>query len=166
MCVLVCLWHWSSLFLHILRFFHHAFWVAIGIINGLRLSRIECSQVTSMGKFGLHLILDRIFSVSYFLGTPCCYTYLSWLVLRVFLCFLVWLSWFSWWPHSTRFWMGEKCISGSTHVDHWSETVEIKSIIHMIPSIWESGILDRIFSFSPKSHYVSLALHSDPSPYN
>ena len=31
---------------------------------------------------------------------------------------------------------GERCISGSTHVDHRSETVEIKSMIHMIPSIW------------------------------
>ena len=51
-CVFVCLWRWSSLFLHILRFFHHAFWVAIGIINGLRLSRIKRSQVMSMGQFG------------------------------------------------------------------------------------------------------------------
>ena len=29
---------------------------------------------------------------------------------------------------------GEKCISGSSHIDHRSETVEKNSIVHMIPS--------------------------------
>ena len=35
--------------------------------------------------------------------------------------------------------MGKECISGSAHVDHRSETVEKKRIIHMIPSLWGSG---------------------------
>ena len=35
--------------------------------------------------------------------------------------------------------VGENCISGSSHIDHRSETVEEKSVVHIIPSIWGSG---------------------------
>ena len=41
--------------------------------------------------------------------------------------------------------MGGMCISGSSHIDHRSKTVENESKIHMIPSICGSGRAGTLF---------------------